>query len=135
EPRLSIRAFRWINGLQLSSTAFYNSGLPINVVTGTDLNGDGTLNDRPLFVARNSIGGPSFLQVDGRLPRTLRFKDRLRVSAMAEFENLLNSTNPGCATNTGCTSAVINTAGAADFGRLITASTSRNVQIGFRVEF
>lgn len=135
EPRTSTPLLRWVNGLQFSSTAYYNSGLPLNMVTGTDLNGDGTLNDRPLFVSRNSVAGPSFLQVDGRVQRTFVFKDRVRASAMAEFENLLNSTNPGCATNTGCSSAVINTAGAPDFGRLISAATSRNIQIGFRVEF
>ncbi len=134
EPRFGAH-LQWLNGLRFSTAAYYNSGLPINVVTGTDLNGDGNLNDRPLFVGRNSVGGPSFLQVDQRVERTFTFHESYHASVLAEFENLLNSTNPGCATNTGCTSAVINTAGAADFGRLTTAAISRNIQIGARFQF
>ncbi|HVY91422.1 MAG TPA: hypothetical protein VHA14_01690, partial [Bryobacteraceae bacterium] len=111
------------------------SGLPINVTAGTDLNGDGNLNDRPLFVGRNSVGGPSFLQVDSRVQRTFTIRERLHLSVLAEFENLLNSTNPGCATNTGCTSAVIAHSSAVDFGRLTTAATSRNIQLGMKATF
>ncbi len=128
-------ALRWMNGFQFSASAYYDSGLPINVTAGTDLNGDGNLNDRPLFVGRNSVGGPSFLQVDSRVQRTFTIRERLHLSVLAEFENLLNSTNPGCATNTGCTSAVIAHSSAVDFGRLTTAATSRNIQLGMKATF
>jgi hypothetical protein len=37
----------------------YNSGRPYTITTGTDLNGDGSSNDRPYGLARNSETGPS----------------------------------------------------------------------------
>src|SRR5262245_9932383 len=37
----------------------WNSGRPYNITTGTDLNGDGSNNDRPDGTARNSGTGPS----------------------------------------------------------------------------
>jgi hypothetical protein len=37
----------------------WNSGRPYNITTGTDLNGDGSNNDRPAGLARNSGTGPS----------------------------------------------------------------------------
>ena len=64
EPVFHARPLHWINGFEISSSAFYNSGYPINVVAGTDLNNDGILNDRPLFVGRNSVQGPSIFQID-----------------------------------------------------------------------
>ena len=57
EPRFTPPRLSWINGFELSYTMLYNSGYPINVTAGTDLNKDGNLNDRPLYMARNSGRG------------------------------------------------------------------------------
>ena len=57
EPKFSDPRLHWINGLEISSMAFYNSGYPINAVSGIDLNNDGNLNDRPLFRGRNHLAG------------------------------------------------------------------------------
>jgi hypothetical protein len=114
---------------------FFNSGYPINIVSGVDLNNDGNLNDRPLYVSRNSIYGPSMLQIDARLARSFMVRERFRLQGVLEAENLLNSTLANCSTTTGCTSAVVNTAGAVDFGRIKSARTARNVQFGLKLNF
>ena len=134
EPRFSAPGFHWVNGFELSSTTLYNSGYPINVTSGIDLNKDGNLNDRPLFVGlRNSLTGPSILEVDARLQRAFyRARTDFHLIASMEAENLLNSTNPACSTSGGCTGAVVSTAGAVDFGRITSARSARNVQFGVK---
>jgi hypothetical protein len=126
---------RWMNGFELSSTFLYNSGYPVNVTTGSDLNKDGTLNDRPLFAARNSVVGPSIRELDGRLQRVFVVREHVRLIGSLETENLLNSTNPSCTTSGGCTGATVSTAGALDFGRITSARTARNVQFGIKMTF
>jgi hypothetical protein len=135
EPHSTLSGFRWINGFELSSTMLYNSGYPINITTGIDLNKDGVLNDRPLFTGRNAITGPSILEVDGRLQRVFAIRERYRIIGSFETENLLNSTNASCSTAGGCTGAVVSTAGAVDFGRITSARTARNVQFGVKFTF
>lgn len=135
EPHAPDQWGRWINGFELTSTYFYNSGYPINEQSGIDLNKDGNTNDRPLFVASNSFRGPGMSLEDAQLMRNFDIRERYHVSAFVSTENLLNSNNAGCSTSSGCTSAVINTAGASDFGRETSALTSRNVQIGVKFTF
>ena len=134
-PHTGQAALRWINGFELSTTFFYNSGFPINVTSGIDLNNDGTLNDRPLFRGYDDVTGPSMRQLDARLARAFAFRDRYRITAIVETENLLNSTNASCSTAGGCTGAVISNATAADFGRITSARTARNVQMGLKFNF
>jgi hypothetical protein len=126
---------RWINGFELSSTMLYNSGYPINMTAGTDLNKDGNLNDRTLFTARNGFRGPSILEVDARLQRAFLIREQYKLIGSFETENLLNSTNASCSTSGGCTGAVVSTAGAPDFGRITSARTARNVQFGVKFTF
>ncbi|HMF78896.1 MAG TPA: TonB-dependent receptor [Bryobacteraceae bacterium] len=135
EPLAHSHWLRWINGFEISTSALYNSGYPINVVAGTDLNNDGILNDRPLFRGRNDTTGPSIFQLDARLARSFTIAERYKLTAILESENLLNSTNASCSTSGGCSGAVVNTAGAADFGRIIGARTARNVQLGAKFTF
>jgi len=135
EPRFNNSRIRWINGFEISGTAFYNSGYPINQTTGIDLNNDGNLNDRPLFVRRNAFRGPDIFQIDARLTRSFTIRERYRIMGIAEAENLLNSTNANCSTAGGCTGAVISTAGATDFGRITSARTARNFQLGAKFTF
>jgi hypothetical protein len=135
EPIAHTPWLRWINGFEISTSGLYNSGYPINVVAGTDLNNDGILNDRPLFRGRNDTTGPSIFQLDARLARSFTIAERYKLTAILESENLLNSTNASCSTSGGCSGAVVNTAGAADFGRIISARTARNVQLGAKFTF
>jgi hypothetical protein len=47
------------------------SGLPFDISTGFDDNGDSVVNDRPLGVTRNTGRGPGFAQLDLRLSKLL----------------------------------------------------------------
>ena len=135
EPRFSQKPLSWLNGFQLSSTGFYNSGYPINATTGIDLNADGVLNDRPLFRGRNDLKGPSIFQIDARVSRTVKIRDRYRLVFLIEGENILNSLNPNCSTTSGCSGATVSNVNAADFGRITSARTARNIQLGAKFLF
>ena len=135
EPHFKSPSLKWINGFELSSMMFFNSGYPINAVSGVDLNNDGVSNDRPLFRGRNDVAGPGLTQFDARLQRTFTYRERYRLVGLIEAENALNHTNAACSTASGCSGAVVNTATAADFGRITSARTARNLQLGFKVVF
>lgn len=79
------------NGNQLGLMLQFNSGLPINLRSATDLNGDGILADRPLFVGRNSLYLPARYNVDARFSRFIPFGGTRRLEVAAEFKNLFNT--------------------------------------------
>jgi hypothetical protein len=54
----------WNLRFQFSSLG-WNSGRPYNITTGTDLNGDGSNNDRPAGYAKNAGTGPSTFNAVG----------------------------------------------------------------------
>lgn len=135
QPHLSSDWGKWINGFEFTSTYFYNSGYPINLVSGVDLNKDGNTNDRPVFVASNSLRGPGMSMEDAQLMRNFDFREHYGFSVLVAAENLLNTNNAACNTFSGCSGAVVNTAGATDFGREISAMTSRNLQTGVKFSF
>ena len=68
-----------------------NSGLPLNLRSATDLNGDGVLADRPLFVGRNSLYLPARYNVDARFSRFIPLGGTRRLEVAAEFKNLFNT--------------------------------------------
>jgi hypothetical protein len=135
QPKLGGDKGKWLNGFEISTITYLNSGYPINVIAGTDLNNDGVINDRPLFATRNSYTGRGFSQVSMQLKRYIDIGDRLHFAAFAGAENLFNTNNLNCNTTTGCTGAVINTANSSDLFRETAAGTARNVQIGLSVKF
>jgi len=49
-----------IRNLTMSLSFFANSASPLTILTGTDDNGDGILNDRPAGVGRNSARVPGY---------------------------------------------------------------------------
>jgi hypothetical protein len=131
---LKAPSLQWLNGFQLSALVFYNSGFPVNATAGTDLNNDLVLNDRALFRERNAFTGPDYFQVDFRLSRRFALGGGSSVDLLIESENLLNRTNASCSI-AGCTSAVVNREGAADFGRITATRPGRYVQLGGRFSF
>jgi hypothetical protein len=135
QPTVTAPSWRWLNGFELSSMTFMNSGYPINPIAGTDLNNDGVINDRPLFVRRNSLYGRGLSQEDAQLKRYFNFGERLHLAAFVEAENLLNTNNLNCNTTSGCTGAVINAVNSSNFLRQSSARTSRNVQTGLSLKF
>lgn len=123
-----------LEGWMVSPNATWTSGFPVNVVQGSDLNGDGVNNDRPLYRGRNDTSGYPFQEVNLRVSRMFRFHERYGIEIIAEAENLFNSLNPAC-TTAGCTGAVVNTYNAPDFKRITSTTDSRQIQLGGRVRF
>jgi hypothetical protein len=123
-----------LRNFDFSATVFYNSGFPVNVASGIDLNKDLVLNDRPLDTPRNSVDGPDYLQADVRITRRFVL-GATTLAVIVESENLFNRFNASCSTDGGCTGAVVNVATAADFGRVTSARNARTVQAGARITF
>jgi Carboxypeptidase regulatory-like domain/TonB dependent receptor-like, beta-barrel len=73
----------------------FNSGLPFNIRSNKDVNGDGTSNnDRPVGVARNDRNLGWYKQVDARFSRFIPLtSEHLRLELFGEFTNLFNSEN------------------------------------------
>ncbi len=124
-----------LNGWMLAPNVTLTSGFPYSSLFGSDLNGDGVNNDRPLYVARNTYVGPGFEEVNLRVSRTFPlYKERLHLELIGEAENLLNHTNAQC-TAGGCGGAVITRYDAPNFGQITNAFNSRQIQIGGRITF
>lgn len=95
--------FETIWGIRVNPFVTYRSGVPFNIVTGTDLNGDTIFNDRPAFatdlnepgiiisrfgafdptpepgdiiIPRNFGRGPSYFNVNLRLAKEFEFGER-----------------------------------------------------------
>ena len=63
-------------GLKISTLVNASSGLPYNVTTGFDDNGDTVSNDRPAGLGRNSARGTGRWEAGGRLSWTFGFGER-----------------------------------------------------------
>jgi hypothetical protein len=74
-------------------------GKPVNVITGMDANGDGIFNDRPLggFAPRNSLHGPSLVNLDMNIQHEFKFKkeqkDGPTLAVTLNVFNVLNHVN------------------------------------------
>jgi carboxypeptidase family protein/TonB-dependent receptor-like protein len=80
-----------LSGNEIGVILQINSGLPVNIFTGTDLNGDGIVNsDRPLFIGRNSLYLAPQKIVDLRYTRWIPIHGSVRGEVIAEFKNLFN---------------------------------------------
>jgi outer membrane receptor protein involved in Fe transport len=119
---------RWLNfGFSLSLL----SGVPFNITTGRDDNGDGIAIDRPAGVARNTGIGPGYATVDLRWFREVRFRPALKDKSPAltfsvDALNLLNKVN------------AMNYVGALSspfFGQAVATQPARRLQIGARFQF
>ncbi|HUQ87543.1 MAG TPA: TonB-dependent receptor [Vicinamibacterales bacterium] len=126
------------------------SGYPINETVGTDVNGDGTNNDRPTkgvndlvalpsglpgtilsavddrgVAVRNGIQGQKQVLLDGRVQYITRIS-KYQAGLFVEVYNLLNQANFG--NPTGARNSV-------NFMKTIVAGTGRQGQIGIRITF
>jgi outer membrane receptor for ferrienterochelin and colicin len=126
------------------------SGYPINETVGSDVNGDGTNNDRPMkgvndtaalpsglpgtivspvdsrgVAIRNGIDGEEKIILDGRL-QYIRKISRYQAGLFLEVYNLLNRANFG--NPTGARNSV-------NFLKTIAADSPRTAQLGVRVTF
>src|SRR6185295_15852669 len=82
-------------GFQLGTMLQYYSALPFNITAGTTTIQGTTA--RPTvngtFISRNAGTGFDFFNVNARLSRTFRSKERVRMEAMLEAFNLFNHVN------------------------------------------
>ncbi len=79
------------NNNQIGIIATANSGETFNIVSTTDINGDGaTISDRPIGIRRNSGTTPPQFNVDLRYSRFFNFTERYKLEVFGEFVNLFN---------------------------------------------
>src|SRR6266571_3008185 len=84
-------------GFRVGTVARVASGIPFNITTGLDNNGDTVFNDRPPGVTRNTGHGPGYANVDLRFGKTFRLKGRdhnpKQFELAADAFNVLNHVN------------------------------------------
>ncbi len=118
-------------GIEIAFVISAASGVPFNVVAGSDLNNDTTNNDRPPGVARNSARQPSTATVDLRVSRSFAVGSRQHVQIIVDGFNVLDRTNILAVNNTFGTGATP----LATFGRPTLAAEGRELQLGVRWSF
>ena len=82
-----------LNNNQLGLILQANSGLPFNIRSNVDLNGDGINNDRPLGVGRNTGRLGRVVNLDLRYSRFVPMTGAQRLELFFEAKNLLNTQN------------------------------------------
>jgi carboxypeptidase family protein len=120
-----------ITGFQLSPIFRYSSALPFNLVRGDDLNFDGSTNDRPVGIGRNTGEGFDFASFDLRLSRRIRLSEHAGLEVIAEVFNIFNRANfqlPNGTFGTGATPSP-------RFGEPTAAADPRQIQFGLRLSF
>lgn len=138
-------------GIEISGLIRARSGLPLNPIVGSDLNGNLNNNDRPYFqpgvpYLRNSFRNRTVVNNDLRLLKSFNLgSESKRIQLSAEFFNLLNLDNVVFAGNTNVFGPGIDNSGnpvatPANFMRLRNADGTYNTvnqQIGnpFQAQF
>jgi len=83
----------FLNNNQVGVILQANSGLPFNVRSNLDLNGDGVLNDRPNGLERNAGRLGRVLNLDLRYSRFVPVRSGQRIELFFEAKNLFNTEN------------------------------------------
>jgi hypothetical protein len=115
--------------LGVAFTAY--TGQPYNETSGRDDNNDGLANDRPPGVRRNSLQGPSYVDLDVRwsrdfyLVRSKKDKGPTATLGLDAF-NVLNKVNYV---------SYIGVVSSPFFGEPVSAQPARRVQVSFRFRF
>lgn len=133
---------RYLNGLvtgnNLAVLVNATSGDAQNEVSNLNLNGDALSNgqQRPLFVARNTLRGPAIYQADARFTRTFgTYFERVKPEIFVEANNFLNRSNFTSINTT----ATTNAAGIITAQPTLVPTSSvleaRILQFGARIEF
>jgi hypothetical protein len=115
-------------GLVLSAA----SGLPFNVTTGFDNNGDTVANDRPPGVTRNTGRGPRTIQLDLRFAKAFNVARPQGGNKRDSFDftvDVFNAINRVNVTN------IVGVLSSPFFGRGNSASPARTLQFGLRYRF
>jgi hypothetical protein len=102
-----------------------------------NLNGDPTVaaaQQRPAYIGRNTLRGPSIQNLDLRYSRIFPIGERLRPEFFAEFTNLLNHTNVTAINSTGVVDALGNLLTPASLA-WTDAREQRLIQFGIKLSF
>jgi hypothetical protein len=123
-------------GWTLSGLATVRSGIPYNVVVGSDVNGDqNSSSDRPLVggvpIGRNTYPGPGAATVNVRISREVSYRERFRIQILGEAFNLANHVNFTSVNTTWGTAL----APRATFGQYLAAADPRQIQLGLKLRF
>jgi hypothetical protein len=106
------------------------SGKPVNETTGNDDNHDGVVNDRPVGVPRNSLLGPSFINLDLNAAHDFVFaksrKEPMTLTVALNSFNVLNHKND--LTYVGVITSPF-------FGRGVQAQPARRMQLNLDFKF
>jgi hypothetical protein len=106
------------------------SGLPVNVITGSDNNGDGVINDRPPNIPRNSMHGPGLINLDLNVSHDFalsRSREHAKtLSASLNSFNALNHVNDV---------GYIGVITSPFFGRAVAAQPPRRMQMNLQFKF
>jgi hypothetical protein len=119
---------RWLN---LGVSATLQSGIPFNITTGRDDNGDGLASDRPADMSRNTGRGPGYASVDLRWFRKFELRPDLKgksptVTISIDAFNVLNRTN---------FQSYLGAVTSPFFGKPVSSQSARRLQLGLRFEF
>ncbi|GAA3767007.1 TonB-dependent receptor [Terriglobus aquaticus] len=115
--------------LSVGSALSVYSGRPVNVTTGSDDNHDGVVVDRPLGLARNTLHGPGYLNLDLNGTHDFRLgrdKKSPVLSVSLNSFNVLNHLNP--LTYVGVITSPF-------FARPVTAQPGRRMQLNLQFKF
>lgn len=113
------------------------SGIPFDITTGFDDNGDSIVNDRPIGVTRNTGRGPGLAQLDLRVSKLFRlplffneeYKDK------GEFRNLELNLDIFNALNRNNLVDVIGELSSPLFGRANASLQARTIQLSLKLNF
>ena len=118
-------------GFRLSGVFRATSGVYFSAAgTPTDYDGDGISSTRPPGTTRNEFRGPATVNLDMRVEKVFRLRDRFSLSPLVEFFNIANRANPELVNN-----AWINGAPGPDFGKVLVPVLGREIQMGLRFDF
>jgi hypothetical protein len=120
-----------LTGNEIGLLLQYNSGLPLNILSNQDLNGDNTASDRPLFISRNSIYMP--------YTRWIPIRASVRGEVIVELKNVFNTVQMNGVNTTVKTDLAGNPLAALSTNPLDYLAPSgfeqRKLQLGFKVRF
>ncbi len=129
---------RVANGNQLTLLANISNGDQLNETTSTLLNGDpaGSGIQRPLFVGRDTLRGPSIYQIDARYTRTVfSHHERFLVKVLAEANNVFNVKNITALSTTAVTNATGFITTPPSLAPTSTVLEGRLIQLGIRADW
>lgn len=120
-----------LNHWQIGNNTIVQSGLPFTPVSGTDLNGDATISDRPVGFKYNGYQLPTYFEFDLRADRTFSLGSKGALEIFAEGLNVPNRENVTSVNTTWGTGTTANST----FNQATAAETQRMFQMGARYSF